>query len=646
MLLAGRLDIPDGTAALLFDLDGVLIDSLSFDYEIVHRLLEHHLGYPVDVPRAVIRENFPHAIPDFWMNISQSCGFTLSPESFAQLARQHEQQRATTAFATHEGIPEIVDAARHHGLGIAVVSNNPSAEIRQLLAAAGLSADVVVGNDEPGLRKKPAPDTYRAAATRLGVPPRSCVAIEDSLLGAQAASTAGCHTIGVATGANSFSELCSSPYTAHCYTSFAPCFVSLGRDGVTSKILVSPNEFVSHMVEHLAWRLGCSIHLFWTNDDWHRLGVELGRQVRQLPLYQPAASTIGMIDDGSSEIHIRAGKPGELTLTSSGQVDLEWFLGSRAEQLANGFPLLRLLEGLASGGELSIQIKVASFEDPHHTWEGVFRGVGIALDQMFNDYSTTVLPPADEPPDDVAGSAPTPHGEASERPVQRGWAVQHASPWGARVQRQTAESIVAVGVRLGAPSVRCTIQVADCVDVTGMADLLTEFAKGAGLELDVSYQATRLSSSHVVTEDVGMALGRALRHVAIERMDRFGIQGAGASIKGAGAGSSLPVRVGVSMEGRKFWKYVPMSQDYGDFRKSFLVGHTLDNGMFTEDLDDFVDGLAGGLEASIIVHIDNGIEPTQGWPLLFHELGVAMAGLLAVNPYRRSLTPGVKATLA
>jgi HAD superfamily hydrolase (TIGR01509 family) len=646
MLLAGRLDIPDSTAALLFDLDGVLIDSLSLDYEIVHRLLEQELGRPVEVPRRVIRKNFPHAIPDFWINISQSCGLALSPQTIARLARRHEQKRATAHFPTHEGIPQIVDAARHHGLGIGVVSNNPTAEVRQLLATTGLSADVVVGNDEPGLRKKPAPDTYLAAATWLKVPPRSCVAIEDSIVGAQAASTAGCHTIGVATGANSFAELSGSPYTACCYTSFAPCFVSLGREGVTSKTLVSPNEFVSHMVEHLAWRLGCSIRLSWTNDDWHLLGVALGRQVRHLPLYQAVASTIGMIDDGSAEIHIRASELGEVALTSSDQVDLEWFLNSRAEQLPNGFPLLRLLEGLASGGELSIQIKVASFEDPHHTWEGVFRGVGIALDQMFNDYSTTVSPSANELPDEATGSAPPPSREVYERPVQRGWAVQDASPWSARVQRRTAESIVAVRVRLGPPSVRCTIRVADCVDVAGMAELLTEFAKGAGLKLDVNYQATRLSSSHVVTEDIGMALGRALRHVAIERMDRFGIQGAGASIKDAGADSSLPVRVGVSMEGRKFWKYVPMSQDYGEFRKSFLVGHTLENGMFTEDLDDFVDGLAGGLESSIIVHVDDGVDPVQGWPLLFHELGVALAGLLAVNPHRRSLTPGVKATLA
>ncbi|MGH3833646.1 MAG: hypothetical protein ACRDRS_24955, partial [Pseudonocardiaceae bacterium] len=276
----------------------------------------------------------------------------------------------------------------------------------------------------------------------------------------------------------------------------------------------------------------------------------------------------------------------------------------------------------------------------HHTWEGVFRGVGIALDKMFNEQPVAPSPPRDEAP-----AKPRPETE-QQRAVERGWTVRSVSEWGASLERRTAESVVEASVRLGAPSVRCAINVADSINVTGMAELLAEFAEGAGLRLDVTYEATRLSSSHVVTEDIGMTLGRALRYVAIERMSKFGIHGAGSSIKDPGDDAHQPIRVGVSMEGRKFWKYVPMSQDYGDFRKAFLVGHTLANGLYSEDLDDFVDGLAGGLESSIIMHIDDDADPVTGWPMLFRGLGEAMAGLLAVNPHRRSLAPGVKATLA
>ncbi|MGH3827024.1 MAG: hypothetical protein ACRDQX_07600, partial [Pseudonocardiaceae bacterium] len=276
--------------------------------------------------------------------------------------------------------------------------------------------------------------------------------------------------------------------------------------------------------------------------------------------------------------------------------------------------------------------------------EGVFRGVGMALDTMFNEQPVAPSPPQGEALNE-ASAKPLPR-TGQQRAVERGWTVRNVSEWGASLERRTAESVVEASVLLGTPSVSCAINVSDSIDVTGMVELLTEFAEGAGLRLDVTYDATRLSSSHVVTEDIGMTLGRALRYVAIERMDKFGIHGAGSSIKDPSDDMRQPIRVGVSMEGRKFWKYVPMSQDYGDFRRAFLVGHTLANGLYSEDLDDFVDGLAGGLESSIIMHIDDDTDPVTGWPMLFRGLGEAMAGLLAVNPHRLSLAPGVKATLA
>jgi HAD superfamily hydrolase (TIGR01509 family) len=646
MLLAGRLDIPEDTAALLFDLDGVLLDSLSLDYEIVGKLLREELSSVVEVPRPVIRENFPHSTPDFWRKISDACALGLTPEAISRLVERHDSHRRVATIATHDGIPEIIAAARGQGIPIGVVSNNPRVEIHQTLANAGLVADVIVGNDEPDLKRKPAPDTYREAATRLGLQPSVCTAVEDSLLGTEAASTAGCYTVAVATGANSFLELSESTYVSRCYTSFARCYVSLGRVGVMSKTLSSPNEFVSHMIEHIAWRLGCSIDLSWTNDDWRGLGSALGQEVRKMPIKQEAASTIGMIDDGSAEIQVAATCPGGAVLTASQQVDLEWFLSSRAEQLSDGKPLVEVLKGLGAGGALNFKIIVASFEDPHHTWEGVFRGVGIALDKMFNEQPVAPNPPCDEETDFPVRSSLKIGQQSLERAVERGWTVQRVSEWGASLERRTAESVVGVSLRLGTPSVRCAINVANSIDVTGMVDLLTEFAEGAALRLDVTYEAVRLSSSHVVTEDIGMTLGRALRYMAIERIDKFGIQGAGSSMKVLSEGPYQPIRVGVSMEGRKFWKYVPMSQDYGDFRKTFLVGHTLANGLYSEDLDDFIDGLAGGLESSIIMHIDNNADPVTGWPMLFRELGTAIAGLLAVNPHRLSLAPGVKGTLA
>lgn len=380
MLIADRLAVPDGTRALLWDMDGVLLDTLTMDCELVNRLLSAHGA--AEVPRRVIQEYFPYDIPQFWRLLLDRIGLQIPPDAFDELVRRHEKARESSSIAVHDGVVEILTEARDRGLQAAVVSNNPVADVERMLVTAGLQDyfSVVVGNDDPGMAKKPAPDSYLEAGRRLeGAAQR--VALEDSLLGAQAANAAGCWTVGVATGATDFETLSASPHVDRCYVSFAPCRVVLGWEGVTKKSLVTPNEFVSHMIEHIAWRLGCSVYVTWTNDDWSQLGRELGSRVVELYRLQGTAAARG-IDDGSCEVALRCGGTGDVCLRAAGQVDLEWFLGLRCEQLANGQPLVSMLHGLAVGCGVDLDILVASAEDPHHTWEGIFQGVGTGLSKL------------------------------------------------------------------------------------------------------------------------------------------------------------------------------------------------------------------------------------------------------------------------
>jgi len=69
-----------------------------------------------------------------------------------------------------------------------------------MLRALGLSAwfEVAIGGDAAA-RRKPAPDIYLLAAARLGVSPASCVAVEDSPLGVEAARAAGMTVVAFAT---------------------------------------------------------------------------------------------------------------------------------------------------------------------------------------------------------------------------------------------------------------------------------------------------------------------------------------------------------------------------------------------------------------------------------------------------------------
>ncbi|WP_165987027.1 HAD family phosphatase [Streptomyces sp. YIM 98790] len=660
MLLADRLVLRDGTTALLFDMDGVLLDTLALDLELAERLLKPVVPHEFTLTPGIVRANFPYDIPEFWRRTAAAVGHRLSEEETARLTAELNRCREAEAAPVHEGIVEILKDARSAGLRIALVSNNPREQIDAMTAATGLAEffDAVVSNDIEGVRKKPAPDPYLEAARLLGAEPARCAAVEDSLLGAESAAAAGCFTVGVATGACDFRTLSASPHVDVCYSGFQEARVRLGNGRVTEKFLVTPNEFVSHMIEHIAWRTGRSVDVRYTSDDWRRLGELLGKELRALPRRRTASVSLGMIDDGSCEVVLRDaagqadGRSGRFTLTSSQQVDLDWFVGVRCEQMADGRPLLAMLHGLADGGALDIDINVTSFEDPHHTWEAVFRGVGIAAEKLGHPegeapWETAVTGAAEEqPPAAAAGGDAQAAAQPAARSVEKGWTTLHSSVTRAATQRETAESVVRVEAELGGSGVDWKVDVADSIEVDGMRELLREFARGAGMRLDVTFRATRLNSSHVVTEDIGMVLGRTLRQIALERMERIGIYGAGSSLRGVEDLDAEPVHVGVSMEGRKFCKYVPLAEEYDAFRKRFLIGSTLADGMFSEDLDDFVDGFAGGMQASVIAHFGTSATVEEGWPMVFRGMGEAVRELMSVNESRRRLIAGVKGTLA
>ena len=89
-----------------------------------------------------------------------------------------------------------VQALAAQGTTMAVASSSRRHALEEKLALTGLDRyfDVIVGGDEVA-HGKPAPDVYLEAARRLGVPPTDCVAIEDADLGAESAAAAGMRAV-------------------------------------------------------------------------------------------------------------------------------------------------------------------------------------------------------------------------------------------------------------------------------------------------------------------------------------------------------------------------------------------------------------------------------------------------------------------
>lgn len=230
--LAQRLRVPNNTQALLWDMDGVIIDSLGLDLVVCNYLLKKYLGARVLLSRDYIRSIFAYDVPKFWELIFEKVGqdFEVSPASAdrALIVKEYTAVRKNYPFKILPGIRQILSAVQEKGLQNAVVSNNPIKEIEEMLAKAGIvdQFNLIIGNDaKPEMPKKPAPDIYLFAAEQLKINPKQSVVIEDSLLGAESGKRAGCFTIAVATGGDTKEQLQAASFQIDkVYDNFANIF--------------------------------------------------------------------------------------------------------------------------------------------------------------------------------------------------------------------------------------------------------------------------------------------------------------------------------------------------------------------------------------------------------------------------------------
>ncbi len=270
--LDDRMFLPPGTAAILWDLDGTLVDSFQFDLDVCARILSAHAERSIHIPDALLREGFAMSGGDFWRFLFESLNVEAPPRALEGAHEDWLAQRLKQAFPINEGVREVLAAARAAGLRQAVVSNNPQYEVERILANSGLSDsfDLVAGNDGTGRAKKPAPDSYLYAARALGIDPARCAAVEDSVLGLAAARASGAHVVAVAAGAESFETVKASGLAHVCYTRLTRCRVGPALGGRAD--ISTPSAEIDALLRGLAAGSE-ALYVAWNNDDWGLLGA-------------------------------------------------------------------------------------------------------------------------------------------------------------------------------------------------------------------------------------------------------------------------------------------------------------------------------------------------------------------------------------
>lgn len=192
------IDFPKkGYEALIFDLDGTLVNSMPAHFEAWCLALDEH-GVPGIFPEDVFYAMGGRPTRDIVGILNGEQGLNLDPDAVSYAKRKN----FLNVLHQVTEVKAVCDFARENRgvVPMAVASGGTRQVVEKTLQALGLSDlfDEVVTSDDVS-NGKPAPDIFLEAAKRLGVDPARCVAFEDAAPGIMAAQLAGMEVVTVPT---------------------------------------------------------------------------------------------------------------------------------------------------------------------------------------------------------------------------------------------------------------------------------------------------------------------------------------------------------------------------------------------------------------------------------------------------------------
>ena len=187
-----------GARGVIFDMDGVLIDSGAHHREAWRVLLEELGAAPAqpDYWRLTIGRPGNEAVP---LLLGRELPWS-EARRLADKKRGHYLRLARQGLPAVRGVAAFIETLEACEIPRAVATSASRFDVDRLLGRLGLRDrfDVVVAAEDVRLGK-PDPAVYLEAARRIGERPAVCVVFEDSLVGVHAARRAGMRAIGVST---------------------------------------------------------------------------------------------------------------------------------------------------------------------------------------------------------------------------------------------------------------------------------------------------------------------------------------------------------------------------------------------------------------------------------------------------------------
>lgn len=187
--------MPNLPVAVLFDMDGLLVDSEP-EWLVVEKELAHGLGLTWEVSDQAHCLGGPLRKVGEYLATRAGLGIEAGAAIEEQLISKMAQRIAGGVKAM-PGARELISELTAAGIPIALVSASPRRLVDAALLGSGLSGfDTIVAGDEVK-RTKPFPDPYLEAARRLGASAAECVVLEDSATGVAAGLASGAMVIAI-----------------------------------------------------------------------------------------------------------------------------------------------------------------------------------------------------------------------------------------------------------------------------------------------------------------------------------------------------------------------------------------------------------------------------------------------------------------
>jgi len=187
---------PAAFDAVLFDCDGVLVDSERITNQVLAQMLGE-LGWPI-TPEESLRIFLGKMVKDEAALIEANTGVALTEDWLAQFRARRDAALAREVAEIPGACAAVRELYRAFDGRIALASGADRRKIELQLDKVGLydcfAAHIHSGHEMP--RGKPHPDVYLAAAAGLGVDPARCAVVEDSVTGALAGLAAGATVFG------------------------------------------------------------------------------------------------------------------------------------------------------------------------------------------------------------------------------------------------------------------------------------------------------------------------------------------------------------------------------------------------------------------------------------------------------------------